>query len=239
MVKISESQLPLLKKHISYKLSDYVKRDNKLRLKMGTVEPTITHAQCVKLVEECSGICEMCNCEMLFVDYTPHCLYQFSFDRLDESRPHTPDNLRIICFSCNSTGDPHNKNCINGCHGSSVITKDVKTVKPEKHNTKWSKQDDNLMFDSLLNSIDISIISKNLNRTDRSIDKRLCRLFKTNMAKLKEIIPVESHKLIGNLYWGGHSDVHDNKFKTYSEDDLIQSRKIIELVMSYWDYSKS
>lgn len=230
MVHISEIQLPQFKKHISNKLGDYIRRDKKLCSSNGNTEQTITPTQCIKLVEESDGSCKMCNCEMLFVDYTPHCLYQFTFDRLDESRPHTVDNLRIICYSCNSTGNVSKVNCINGCHGVNA----VKIVKPDNHNTKWSKQDDILMFESLLNNIDISVIANNLNRTQRSIDKRLYRLFHKNMSKLNSVVPAENHKFISDLYWYNVSNI-----KTYSESDLIQSRKIIDLVMSYWDYSKA
>ena len=54
---------------------------------------------------------------MLFCNYTPYCVYQFSFDRIDNTKIHSINNLRIVCWNCNSSGYGSIKqSCSRGCH---------------------------------------------------------------------------------------------------------------------------
>ena len=54
---------------------------------------------------------------MLFCNYTPYCVYQFSFDRIDNTRIHSIDNLRVVCWNCNSSGyGSFKQSCSRGCH---------------------------------------------------------------------------------------------------------------------------
>ncbi len=33
--------------------------------------------------------------------YAPYCCYKFSIDRLDNSKPHDKDNVKMSCYFCN------------------------------------------------------------------------------------------------------------------------------------------
>jgi hypothetical protein len=45
--------------------------------------------------------CYVCDDIVLTFGYKPHCLYQFSVDRIDNSLPHNTDNILISCYYCN------------------------------------------------------------------------------------------------------------------------------------------
>ena len=64
--------------------------------------------------------CYVCNDALLLESWTPHCLYQFSCDRINENLPHDRDNFLISCYYCNCTmhlrDESKKKCCINGCH---------------------------------------------------------------------------------------------------------------------------
>ena len=66
---------------------------------------TIKLKDAIKLVDELdTDLCYGCKCKMLFCNYTPYCVYQFSFDRIDNTKIHSNNNLRIVCWNCNSSG---------------------------------------------------------------------------------------------------------------------------------------
>ena len=50
--------------------------------------------------------CDECGLEVI-LDYEKDCYLQFSIDRLDDSKCHTYDNIRLTCLSCNVN---HQKN---------------------------------------------------------------------------------------------------------------------------------
>ena len=81
---------------------------------------TITIEDAVRMVYALdSDICSGCNCKMLFCNYTPFCVYQFSFDRINNAKIHSNDNVRIVCWNCNSSGYGSIKlRCSRGCHMS-------------------------------------------------------------------------------------------------------------------------
>jgi len=54
----------------------------------------------LKLKEAQSNRCAACNIELLWA-YDPKDRQQFSVDRLDNSRGHTHDNVRLTCLECN------------------------------------------------------------------------------------------------------------------------------------------
>ena len=56
----------------------------------------------VALVMRSSGVCPVCSCKLLFHSFRPYCLHQFTFDRVDSSKPHGLSNCRAVCFNCNS-----------------------------------------------------------------------------------------------------------------------------------------
>lgn len=109
-----------LKNKIRNKLGSYKKRDKKLIAKYPVVNKdlkTVNVKECIDLVEKLDDDkCPCCGCTMLF-NYTPYCVYQFSFDRINNNMIHCKENLRIICWNCNSSGeDAIKQDCTRGCH---------------------------------------------------------------------------------------------------------------------------
>ncbi len=110
-----------LKKCINNKLRDYRRRD-KIKKEIFQIEneelQTIKIKDAIKLINELDDdICRGCKCKMLFNNYKPYCVYQFSFDRIDNNKIHSIDNLQIVCWNCNSSGYNSIKNyCTHRCH---------------------------------------------------------------------------------------------------------------------------
>ena len=109
-----------LTKKIRNKLRDYKRIDAKKKIRFPELNDgleTITMKDACKLIDDLkSDICCMCNCKMEFT-YKSWCVYQFSFDRIDERKIHAITNLQIICFNCNSSGYGSVKSsCSRGCH---------------------------------------------------------------------------------------------------------------------------
>lgn len=107
------------KKKVQNKLRDY-KRVDEIKLLQYPLEnlKTINMNDAIEIITKLDNdICPGCGCKMLFSNYIPYCLYQFSFDRIDNCKIHSVDNLRIVCYDCNSMGMGHTKqNCSRGCH---------------------------------------------------------------------------------------------------------------------------
>lgn len=111
-----------IRKKIQIKLNDYKKRDKKIIEKYGNPNnyKTITLNESISLLANINT-CEICDCKLLFDIYEPWCLYQFSYDRINEMEIHHINNLRILCFDCNAR---HNTkelklikdDCIKKCH---------------------------------------------------------------------------------------------------------------------------
>ena len=77
----------------------------------------VTVDEVCEMVENHDGLCSICSCEMVFEGYAAWCLYQFTLDRIDNSRGHDHDNLRLSCFACNSfRGRAEKITCLRGCH---------------------------------------------------------------------------------------------------------------------------
>jgi len=104
MVEITD--IKKFKKNVMNKLSGYRKQD-KFKLACNPIlnenKKMITYDDCLKLVQQLDTVeCIVCEDTMLFQDYTPWCMYQFSFDRLNNRIIHSIDNIRVICWGCNS-----------------------------------------------------------------------------------------------------------------------------------------
>ena len=54
-----------------------------------------------KIRAEQMDTCAMCHKEMLFINYSPRCMNQFSVDRIDSNLGHVKGNVRLTCLSCN------------------------------------------------------------------------------------------------------------------------------------------
>ena len=110
-----------LKKKIKNKLKGYRTTDAKKIDFYPTInkgKKSIKMLDAIKLVKELdSDICKGCGCIMLFTGYKPFCVYQFSFDRINNKIIHAIDNLNIVCYNCNSIGyDMLKDACKSGCH---------------------------------------------------------------------------------------------------------------------------
>ena len=46
------------------------------------------------------GRCACCDCPLLLQGFTPRHPQAFSIDRLDDSRGHARDNVRLACYNC-------------------------------------------------------------------------------------------------------------------------------------------
>jgi hypothetical protein len=112
------------------KLSDYRKVDRYKKeifpLENENLE-TIKLKDAIELVNDLdSDLCYGCGCNMLFYNYIPYCVYQFSFDRIDNKKIHSKNNIKIVCWNCNSTGyGSIKKGCSRGCHNK-IDIKDSK-----------------------------------------------------------------------------------------------------------------
>lgn len=109
-----------LKVKINNKLGSYRKRDKRLMVSFPEVNHglrTIRLRECIDMVKNLgSDRCPHCKCVMLF-EYEPFCVHQFSFDRIDDKKIHTKENLTVTCWNCNSSGPNSVKNdCTNKCH---------------------------------------------------------------------------------------------------------------------------
>jgi hypothetical protein len=69
--------------------------------------------------------CYVCKDEVKTSNWKPHCLYQFTLDRIDNNLPHNRDNVLISCYYCNCidvligkicSKNTMRKKCIGGCH---------------------------------------------------------------------------------------------------------------------------
>jgi len=113
----------------------------------------LTLEDLLDLVAASTGQCPGCNCRMEFGDYKTACRYQWSPDRINRNVPHSKDNVRIICWSCNTGGLGIRKGpCKNGCHpgdlpwGSSPIPAPEPEVVPlptfTSHRPKRAQESD-------------------------------------------------------------------------------------------------
>ena len=71
---------------------------------------------------------------MLFTNYLPWCVYQFSLDRLHNKIIHSKENLRIVCYNCNSSGNGSDKmSCSRGCHTVIMSKEKEDEIRTKRH----------------------------------------------------------------------------------------------------------
>jgi len=101
---------------IMQKIYSYRQFDKKRFKRHGTVQ----YEDVLELIKRQEGKCYVCQDPVVISNWKPRCLYQFSLDRIDESKPHDSDNVLLSCYFCNcvhhARADSENKVCINGCH---------------------------------------------------------------------------------------------------------------------------
>ena len=115
-----EDEIDFAKK-INKKLGGYRETDKHKKARYpleNTNLKTITKKDIIKLVNDLdTDLCRGCGCKMLFCNYAQFCIYQFSLDRIDNKKIHSINNLRIVCWNCNSSGYGSMKcSCSRGCH---------------------------------------------------------------------------------------------------------------------------
>lgn len=109
------------KKKFQNKVRDY-KRSDQYKKEHFPIENenlhTLTMTEAIQLVNDLeSDLCTGCGCKILFCNYQPYCIYQFSFDRIDNNKIHSVENVKIVCWNCNSMGyGAHKNSCSKGCH---------------------------------------------------------------------------------------------------------------------------
>lgn len=110
----------IIRKHISTKLNDLRKRDMQKNCIFN-----LKFYDIIEMIKNHNGLCDGCGCEMLFINYKPWCLYQFSIDQIKKHNKyigHNKENIRLICYCCNAMGDDSIKTpCVSGCHGNVII----------------------------------------------------------------------------------------------------------------------
>lgn len=109
-----------LRAKISGKIQDYRRRDKLLAEKYYIKNiglTTINSDEGIKLIEKYGKICPGCKCKMKLKNYKPWCLYQFTFDKIDNEKIHCFDNLKLACYNCNCLGYGKRKSdCVKSCH---------------------------------------------------------------------------------------------------------------------------
>jgi hypothetical protein len=87
----------------------------------------------LNILYEQNNKCYDCNDELLTIFYEPYCCYQFSIDRINNSKPHNKNNVRITCYYCNCKHHEefkqHNKKCNQGCHDEKLFATKIKAFK--------------------------------------------------------------------------------------------------------------
>lgn len=126
MVEITD--IKNLKKNVMNKLRGYRKQDKVILAcnpNLNKNKQQITYEECVKLVQQLDTmVCSVCEDTMLFQHYTPWCMYQFSFDRLDNKIIHSIDNIRVICWGCNSYPN-QTKKCSRCNHSQNLLVQEL------------------------------------------------------------------------------------------------------------------
>lgn len=125
--------MPTLRSRVTSKIRDYRDSDKYISQKYPEFNQnlsTISTDEGLEIVRNCGKICPGCGCKMKFRNYKPWCLYQFTFDRIDNKVIHSKDNLRLACYNCNATEyDSPKFSCIKLCHESDIGRDFVKLQK--------------------------------------------------------------------------------------------------------------
>lgn len=136
-----------LKKKITNKINGYKIIDERIKNKFPDENinlKTITTKEAFKFIQEQNITkCPICNDELLYFNYTPFCLYQFSFDRINNKQIHHINNIQITCYNCNAqkaNNEINNNNryevwgycCKNNCVKECHYTDDIKNEEIRK-----------------------------------------------------------------------------------------------------------
>lgn len=98
--------------HISKDIMAHNSKDKKRFGRVGDIDIYFI----LKCIQEQDTACYLCNVPLLTMHYQEYCSYKFSIDRIDNSKPHDKDNVRITCYSCNCSFHPQYIYCPTKCH---------------------------------------------------------------------------------------------------------------------------
>jgi hypothetical protein len=107
------------------KIANYKAIDQKRFHREGNID--IKHV--LKLLTQQDHKCFLCHVDLLVMFYKPHCSYQFSIDRIDNSKPHDKDNVRITCYDCNCNFHSEYQYCPQKCHPPRSLENKIRAVK--------------------------------------------------------------------------------------------------------------
>lgn len=165
-----------LKKQLVQKINSY-KRIDKTKIKIKYPNQnvnlqTITWKEAYDFIKEKNQThCPFCKDVILYYNYKPRCLYQFSLDRIYNDEIHHINNIQITCLNCNILKKDYSKptndkinccskiNCINGCHIAKEYYDEEKVNISNDDLLKTLHSDDNDDdIDYILDSDDIEIL---------------------------------------------------------------------------------
>lgn len=85
--------------HVKVKLSHHRSADSTYKFRH--CSPTMCSHEAYAMLVVSRGICCICQSSVLLHGWEPNDKRQFSFDRLDDSKTHSADNVQITCLGCN------------------------------------------------------------------------------------------------------------------------------------------
>lgn len=126
----NECNTPLCKKcyTILHKITNYKANDQKRFHHEGNID--IDHV--LKLLIQQDHKCFLCHVDLLVMFYKPYCSYQFSIDRIDNTKPHDKDNVRITCYDCNCNIHSEFQYCPQKCHPPRSLENIIQAIKFNK-----------------------------------------------------------------------------------------------------------
>lgn len=156
-IKKVNKEETFLKSKISSRIKFYKLFDDKIKNKYPNENinlKTINTKEAYDFIKEKKIThCPICKDEILYYNYEPYCLYQFSFDRINNKKIHHLNNIQITCYNCNILKSDNDcidnkiyrmyncgkkENCYNGCHKKKEYWNDE--IKNEIKNDKEYKK---------------------------------------------------------------------------------------------------
>jgi hypothetical protein len=109
-------------KVIMRKIQRYKQEDKKYHRKI--TNDYISVEDVKNLLIKQNNKCYVCHDIVITQEWYPHCLYQFTLDRINNTLPHNRNNVLICCNYCNSYSHLSDKErdtccsklCLRGCH---------------------------------------------------------------------------------------------------------------------------
>jgi len=218
---------------LKHRVFSYKNRD---RRRYGIEENGLTVDICMELIEKSDGICTSCNCEMLFENVTRHCVYQFTIDAIDPPKGHTKDNIRLLCYECNSrsglvmgTGGPSGKlgfkkewPCIGGCHLINGFTREQ--MENGEHLSQFDEES-NITISSLR-----FMSARERREWDNQTQESEEDIHDTVQKAWVDSIPIYADKKLGTVEWEKICCLRNKLRKTVDEKEILSIREEIRIL---------